>query len=92
MSKDSTPDELFEAFTLASLDKCWKGDFVTKFEDSSREEIKEFVDNLNIKTYEKIREYVSDLPKLYYENTYKDSSGKEKTIKLDSLMDFFALA
>ncbi len=92
MSKDSTPDELFDAFTLASLDKCWKGDVVTKFEDSSREEIKEFVDNLDIKTYDKIKEFVSDLPTLYYETKYKDSNGKEKTMKLTSLMDFFAFA
>ncbi len=75
-----------------ALDKCWVGNDVTKFSEVSPKDVKEFVDNLDIKSHERIREYISDLPTLYYESKYIDSKGKEKTIKLSSLMDFFAFA
>lgn len=54
-------------------------------------ELKEFIDSLDIKTFEKIREFFDASPKLNYVIEYKNSLGNDRKITLDTLRDFFIL-
>lgn len=59
--------------------------------DYSSEEMDEFIQSLDVNAFKKIQEFFSTMPKLYYEVKYTNSLGKEKTIPLTTLNDFFTL-
>jgi len=88
-SEDSTEEELFEEFILSAMDMYWEGETAVQFKDQTPDDIKEFLNDLDIKTYAKIKTFVSSLPSLYYEAKYKTKDGEAKTLKLTSLLDFF---
>ena len=91
-SETATEDELFDTLVVACLDKYYEGETVYSFNDVSPQDMKEFIGNLDVKTYGKIKEFVADLPTLYYKADYKNSKDEKKSIELTSLVDFFALA
>lgn len=72
---------------------CFKNYFEEdKFiKPENKKELKEFIDSLDIKTYNKIREFFAELPTIYHELKYVNSNGNEQVIKLSSLNDFFTL-
>lgn len=88
-SDESSKEDLFDEFIIGALDKYWEKDVAVSFKDHTPTDIKEFLNNLDIKTYSKIKEFVSNLPTLYYEVKYKNSKGEDKTLKLTSLLNFF---
>jgi hypothetical protein len=57
--------------------------------DITHAELNEFMDNLDIKTFEKIKEFLFSTPSLKYTVSYTNSLGHEKEITFNSLMDFF---
>ena len=57
----------------------------------SEEELKDFIDSLDVKTFEKIREFFDASPKLNYTIEYKNSLGNDRKITLETLRDFFIL-
>lgn len=59
--------------------------------DSTPEEIEEFIQSLDVKTFKKIQEFFNTMPKLYHEIKYTNSLGNERVIKLTTLSDFFTL-
>jgi len=88
-SDESKAEDLFDEFIIGALDKYWEKDVAVSFKDHTPKDIKEFLNNLDIKTYSKIKEFVANLPTLYYEVKYKNSKGEDKSLKLTSLLDFF---
>jgi hypothetical protein len=87
-----TPEaELIETLTINCIDSYFQGEHVYKFADNKKEDIKEFIGELDISAYNKIREFVSNLPTIYHEVKYTNSMGKEKVIKMTTLSDFFTL-
>lgn len=83
---ESTPQELFDVLVEYCLDQYFDGDTVINFKDVEPVEILEFVNGLDVKTYGKIRDFIDHLPTVFYEIKY----GKDKTLKLTSLTDFFS--
>lgn len=83
------------AFTFALIKSCLNkiidGDQEYVFSDSTDEEVEEFLNTLDVKTYEQINKFFDTLPKLEHILTYTNTTGREVKIKLDSLNDFFAL-
>lgn len=59
--------------------------------DYSSEEMDEFIQSLDVNAFKKIQDFFGTMPKLYYEVKYTNSLGKEKTIPLTTLNDFFTL-
>jgi len=57
-----------------------------------QEELSVWINDLDIKTYNKIRSFFNDLPHLNYEIKYTNKNGKDRTISLTNLNDFFTLA
>ena len=84
-------EDAFFQLILKCIDKIYDGEEMYECSNYSTKEVEDFVNELDVKTFEKIQEYMSNQPKLYYKISYKNSTGKEKTIELDTLSDFFTL-
>ena len=87
-------EQIFEELVINCIEKYYEGDKVYPMNDieGGKPKIKEFVDNLDIATFNKIREFFSNLPSVYHEITYTNSKGNERKIVMNSLSDFFTLA
>jgi T4 bacteriophage base plate protein len=90
-SGTSSEADLIEELIINSIDDYFEGENVWRLAQQPRAEIKEFLDGLDILTFNKIRDFVANLPSLYYEVKYTNSNGKEQLIKLTTLTDFFML-
>jgi hypothetical protein len=82
-------DQLFELI-LRCVDKVYEGDEVIDAKTVKKEELTEFIENLNVKVFEKVNEFLMKTPRIKYEIKYKNSLGNDKTIELNSLNDFFS--
>lgn len=89
LKEAKTAEEALEEFVINSFESYFEGDKVYNFKDSSREEINEFIDSLNVSTYNKVVEFFEKMPTLYYEVKYKNQKGAEKSFSLNKLKDFF---
>lgn len=81
-------DHLFELI-LRCVDKIYDEDEVFEAKDFAKEELSEFLENLNVKVFEKIHQFLLNTPKIKHVIKYKNETGKEKQIVLSSLNDFF---
>jgi len=73
------------------VDKIYDGDAVYRSEEMAPNELSEFIDNLDVKTFNKIKEFFDTMPKLYHKINYKNANGNDRSIELSSLKDFFTL-
>lgn len=86
----SEKDYVFELI-VRCIDKIYEGDTVYEAKDYKLSEIREFLEAMDIKTFEKIKEFLVKLPKLKYVIKYKNSLDHDREIELNSLNDFFML-
>lgn len=87
---DSNKDYIFELI-VRCLDKIYEGDNVFEAKDYTLKEIRSFLEELDVKTFDKIREFLVNLPKMSYTIEYKNSLENDRKIELNSLNDFFTL-
>lgn len=81
--------DLMTFFIVNCIDTIYDEDNVYVASEFSDNEISEFLDGLDVKTFEKIREFFEDIPRLYHKIEYKNSMGSERSVELTSLKDFF---
>jgi hypothetical protein len=81
--------DLMTFFIVNCIDTIYDEDSVYVANEFSEEEITEFLDGLDVKTFEKIREFFENIPRLQHTIEYKNSNGSIRTIELSSLKDFF---
>jgi hypothetical protein len=81
--------EVLNFFISKCIKTIYDEETVYDVKDYSDEEIKEFIDCLDIKTFKKIEKFFESLPKLEYTIEYKNSLDKDKKIVLDDMKDFF---
>jgi hypothetical protein len=81
--------DLMTFFIINCIDTIYDEDNVYVASEFSEKEITEFLDGLDVKTFEKIREFFESIPRLYHKIEYKNSMGSDRTIELSSLKDFF---
>lgn len=91
---DKAPDnmkaaEMVEYLIRSCIDKVYDEENVYPADEETEEELKEFVDNLDLETFGKIREFFDNLPRMYYKIEYTNSLGNKRTIELQTLSDFF---
>lgn len=91
ISNTDSEADLFFDILKNCIDKIYDGDNVYMASDSSSEELEEFLQNLDVKSFKKIQDFFQTMPRLYHEIKYTNSLGNERTIKLSSLNDFFML-
>jgi hypothetical protein len=89
LDKNVKLEDMIEELIIHSIQSYFDGDKVYLFSETKRPEIKEFMENLDLKTYESLRDYVANLPRLSYELKYTNSNGKEVVVEMKTLADFF---
>jgi len=90
-SKDflENKDENLDVILISMIDKIVNGDQMVQPELESKENIKEFVNELPISTYNAIKDFWASMPTLFYEISYRNTKDEERKIVLSSLQDFF---
>ena len=83
--------EILDFFIRNSIVEIYDEDNVYPVSEQTEQEVKEFIDDLDIQSFEKIREYLDSAPTLNYVIKYTNSLNVEKEIVLDTLRDFFIL-
>ena len=79
---------LFELISRC-IDSIYYEDQVFDAKNYSKEELSEFLENLNIKTFDEIQTFLLESPKIYHKIEYKNSLDHDRTIEYSSLNDFF---
>jgi hypothetical protein len=87
----SSGDEAFYQLILRCIEKFYDEESVYDAKQYSLKEIEDYVENLDIKTFDKIRDFILEQPRLSYEITYKNKLGNDRKIELTTLSDFFTL-
>lgn len=87
----SEGEETFYRLVVRCIDQIYDGDKVYDGKDFSEDDILEFIELMDIKSFEKIRDFMTNLPSLYYKLEYTNSLGEAKVIELKTLSDFFTL-
>jgi T4 bacteriophage base plate protein len=86
----STEESLYN-LVVKCIDKIYDNDKVYESKEYKEEDLLEFVELLDVKSFDKIRKFLSNMPTLHYEIVYKNSLGNERKIELNTLTDFFTL-
>ena len=81
-------DYMFELL-VRCIDKIYLEDEVFDPSNYSRDEISEFLENLNVKAFEDMQKFLLTVPKMEHKIKYKNSLGNDRQITLNSLNDFF---
>lgn len=81
--------DLMTFFIVNCIDTIYDEENVYVTDDFSEEDITEFLDGLDVKSFEKIREFFENIPRLYHKIEYTNSAGNERSIELTSIKDFF---
>ena len=85
-----TSEDFMDELVVNSLATYYDGDTVYDLTKETPDNLKKFVDeNISSAIYYKIRDFLGSIPTLKHEVKYENDEGKEKTITLTSLNDFF---
>lgn len=91
LSPDMNESEIFFELLSKCIDTVIDNGTSHNVSESSKEEIDEFVSNLDVNTFQKIQEFFQTMPKIKHELKYTNSLGNERVIVLDNINDFFTL-
>lgn len=86
--KGNEVNTLFDIM-IACIDCVVDGDSVSKLEDFSKEEIKEFIESFPGKVINDLKTFFETIPVLRYEAKYVNADGNEKTLVLEGMETFF---
>lgn len=71
------------------VERVYDGDEATEADSEPRTDLLEFVDSLDLESYEHLMAWVAACPSLRYVIQYQNSRGEEREIVLQNLTDFF---
>jgi hypothetical protein len=91
---DSVPDtenasDVVEYLIKSCIDQIFDEENVYPVKDHTDQELNEFLDSLDIETFNKIRQFFDNLPQMYYKMEYTNKNGNVRVIELTTLNDFF---
>lgn len=89
--KSTTESELAFEAVAKCISKVESEGQIYALTDFSEEDIMEFVQSLDVMTFQKIQKFFDTMPHLEYVINYKNSLDHERKIVLNSLNDFFTL-
>jgi len=81
--------ELLTFFITNCIDTIYDEETVYIANDYSAKDLNEFLDSLDVSTFDKIREFFEKIPKMRHVINYTNKLGNERTIELSSIRDFF---
>jgi hypothetical protein len=77
--------KVFELIT-SCIDKVFNGDVLLPLEG---DQLREFLDSLDIPTYKKMKDFLINMPRLEHRINYVNSLGHERYVAFNSIVDFF---
>lgn len=81
-------DYMFELI-VRCIENIFYEDEVYPAKDYKKQDLNEFLENLDIKTFQKIQEFLLNVPKMEHKIEYTNELGNKREIILSSLNDFF---
>lgn len=87
----SSGNDAFFQLIIRCLDKIYEGDEIYDCKNYSNKDLSEYLESLDVKTFEKVRDFMVNQPQINYKIIYNNSLGNARTIELTSLTDFFTL-
>lgn len=84
-------NDAFFQLIVRCVDKIYDNDEIYDCSQYTLDEIADYIENLDVKTFEQVREFMANQPKLSYIIKYKNSLGSDREIELTTLSDFFTL-
>jgi hypothetical protein len=87
---NSDDESLFELI-VRCVDKVYDGEEMFSAANHAKSDVADFLENLDVKTFDSIREFLNNVPKIAYTINYKNSMGHDRKIELNTLSDFFTL-
>lgn len=91
LEKITDPVEFNFSIVQACIECVYDGDKIYKLSEHTKDEVKEFINGLDVKTYQSIQQFIDAMPSIEHIVSYKNSKGKEVKIILRTLTDFFSL-
>lgn len=91
VEKTNSAADFSFAIMKACIEAAYDENNVYKFAEHTQEEIEQFVNELDIKTYQSIQMFIEAMPRIEHVISYTNSNGKKVNITLRSLTDFFTL-
>lgn len=88
---DINEAQLTSLMIKSCIDKIYDKDTVYNVNESTSEELDEFIDSLDVRAFEKVQKFFETMPKLYHKIEYTNSKGTTREIELTTLDDFFTL-
>lgn len=89
MPDDMDTAELVEYLVTKCIETIYDAENVYPIAEHTDAEVKEFIEQLDIETFNKIKEFFDNLPQMYYKIEYKNSLGNDRSVELTTLSDFF---
>lgn len=83
--------ELLMFFISNCIESIYDEENVYLTDDVPEEEMNEFINSLNIETFDKVSDFFKSIPKLYHVLRYTNSNGTDREIELKNIKDFFIL-
>lgn len=84
-----TEVDLLMFFIKKCIAEIYDSESVYLIKEQSEEEVDQFIDSLDVATFEKIREFFEAMPRLHHTLSYTNEMGNERVIELNNLKDFF---
>jgi hypothetical protein len=88
---EATAGEVVEYLIRKCIDSIYDKENVYPADDYDEKELIEWIDGLDVETFNKIRAFFDNLPQMYYKLEYENSMGNKREIELTTLSDFFIL-
>ena len=85
----SLEKDYFFELIIRCIDTIYEGDTIYNPKDYTHQELSDFIDGLDVKTFESIQQYLLNVPKIEHVINYKNKLGNDRQIILNSLNDFF---
>ena len=86
---DASAGDIVEYLIRNCVDSIYDNENVYPASDYTPEELSDWIDSLDIETFNKIRAFFDNLPQMYYKIEYTNSLGNDRVIELTTLNDFF---
>jgi hypothetical protein len=84
-------EEVFYQLVLRCIEKFYDEETVYDVKNYTLQEVSDFVDNLDVKSFDKVRDFIVNQPKLNYIIEYTNKMKNKRKIELTTLTDFFTL-
>jgi len=88
---EASAADVVEYLIRKCIDSIYDEESVYPADEYDEKELLEWIDSLDVETFNKIRAFFDNLPQMYYKLEYTNSLGNERTIELSTLSDFFIL-